>query len=171
MLSFKYALRAGGWALAVAVLAASESVVYADPGGILVLLDGDSAELTYHRPAPDSLPPGARWLQGTGKPQAFEQDPGGYENMGAATFQVDAEATVEIRNVNGSLVGPNDVPMNGGAEGNIIEVVMCWSFEVPVEVEVLRPPPHSGGVDCYDRSLLVWSVAEIYSSPCLVFDC
>ncbi len=94
--------------------------------------DGGSGTVTLPRPrlpsAPPNAPGGSSWSSDA--PAAEEHDDASPNDpMGDATPSSDGNsASVPVTNTGGNLQGPNGVTQNGGAEGDCIEVAICWKY-------------------------------------------
>ncbi len=94
--------------------------------------DGGSSTVTLPRPplppAPAGAPGSSSW--GGGAPQAYEHDDASPNDpMGPATpGSGGSDASVEVSNSGGDLSGPNGDVVNGGWEGDCIEVTICWTY-------------------------------------------
>lgn len=92
---------------------------------------GTAATVTFTRPSllTPGTPVGAIWSSGTGDPQAFDEDPALDDLMGdGIPGSPPTTASVIISNFNGDLSGPNGVTVNGGTDGDCIEVYMRWTY-------------------------------------------
>lgn len=102
--------------------------------------DGGTSTTSLDRPklpeAESGAPEPSSWEGGQGSPTAEEHDDAtSNEPMGNATPSADgSSASVDVSNSGGDLSGPNGDVVNGGWEGDCIEVQICWHYTTWVKV-------------------------------------
>ena len=90
--------------------------------------------VTLPRPA---LPTGGAWVGNNGDPVGKEDDGPFSQDLGDATITDGGNgACVVITERDGELSGPNGEVQNGGFEFDCIEVKICWSHKIVVDVVV-----------------------------------
>lgn len=116
--------------LTVAPLALSAAPLSGQP----CIPEGGETELEFDRP---DLPnfSDAEWEAGSGNPDCWDSDFwSGDDAIGPGTPSEDgSSASITIRNVGGTLFGPNGVDVEGGLEGDCLELHMSWWYTYTVE--------------------------------------
>ncbi len=118
-------------------LAAGASAV---PDGVPCIAEGGTGEVEHDRPdlEADGMPTDAEWIDPEGRPEGFDVDTwSGNDSLGNATSSPGGgSAGITLRNSGGTLYGPNGAGVEGGLEGDCLEVILVWRYRYKVNVTV-----------------------------------
>jgi len=116
------------------------SFVFATPASDPCIPDGGSATEDFNRPPINSvgMPTSAEWTGGDGDPEAYDVDAwSAPDDMGAGTSSANGDtASVDVHNTGGNIIGPNGAVVEGGLEGDCVEIVMVWHFKYKATISV-----------------------------------
>jgi hypothetical protein len=122
--------------LPAAVLVTLSSAVHAVAVEDPCLTEGESCDIQFDRPPLDGpgMPVSAEWVGGDGAPEGFDVDTWSSSDSlgGAAVSNGGGTASVTVRNSGGELFGPNGADVEGGLEGECLEVKIVWRFRYQV---------------------------------------
>lgn len=145
--------------------------------------EGGAGEVEFDRPPIDGngMPADAEWIGGDGAPEGFDVDGwSGDDSLGDATVSQGGDtASVPLTNSGGELFGPNGHDVEGGLEGECLEVTIVWHYRYKVsQVQtytrlVSFAPEGMGGSWGSMRStqVWVWRYAKVNRGPEQVCPC
>lgn len=134
-------------------------------GGRDCVPDGTTVPVDF--PRPDLRQPGvpvdAEWAPGGGAPQAYEKDRfTGDDPMPSRPGDGDP-CDVPVENDGGELKDGNGKTMNGGTEGDCIEVYVEWTYYYQVKHNLGGSIRIGGASGHKNRCWYVWKAAKIRS--------
>ncbi|MBM3978233.1 MAG: hypothetical protein FJ299_14760 [Planctomycetes bacterium] len=141
---------------------------------------GGTSDVEFDRPDidADNMPADAEWKDGDGNPQAFDADTWSPDDPMGKGMSSDGGETVEVpvTNNGGHLFGPaNHSPIEGGLEGDCIEVYVRWSFRFKVQVSVTTGVKYEvdgvGGSGSVTQTVTIWQTGHVYDGPKEVCPC
>jgi hypothetical protein len=142
-------------------------------GGRDCVPDGRTEPQSFPRPELDQpgVPVNARWAPGGGAPQAYEQDRiTGDDPMPSSPGNGDP-VDVPVENAGGWLKDGSGKTLNGGSEGDCIELYVEWSYYYPVKVQRGGVLKIGGGSVSKTHCWYVWKKGSIRSQVKQVCPC
>lgn len=142
-------------------------------GGRECVPDGQTEPVDFPRPDLDQpgVPVNAQWAPGGGAPQAYEKDRiTGDDPMPSSPGSGDP-VDVPVGNAGGKLKDANGKTMNGGTEGECIEVYVEWTYYYPVMVTTGGILHLGSGSLSESHSWYVWKKGTLRSKVKQVCPC
>jgi hypothetical protein len=159
------------------------SAVLGVPPDVPCIPEGGSGEVELDRPPIDGngMPANAEWIGGDGAPEGLDVDGwSGSDPLGDATVSNGGgTASVPLHNSGGEIFGPNGHDVEGGLEGECLEVTIVWHYRYKVMQvqgytrQISFAPKGIGGHWSAMRSTStwIWRYAKVSRGPEQVCPC